>query len=184
MLAPRLRFEHGDVFGLQFEDDAFDLTVCRHVLHAVPHADRVVAELARVTCPGGRLHLIPEDYGMLHFARAALDPREFWNAAVPSFGKATGTDLYVGRHTYGILAALGLDEIAVEYVVVDPLHAPREAFAQILEAWRDGYADAIGELTPISREQTIAYFDQMAANVRDPRGYAVWMVPVWSARVR
>jgi len=23
----------------------------------------------------------------------------------------------------------------------------------------------------------------MIANIRDPRGYAVWMVPVWSARV-
>jgi hypothetical protein len=60
---------------------------------------------------------------------------------------------------------------------------PRETFAEILEAWRDGYAEPIGELTPISPESAVAYFDQMIANVRDPRGYAVWMVPVVSARV-
>ncbi|MFI4953638.1 MAG: hypothetical protein ACHP7M_10910, partial [Burkholderiales bacterium] len=60
---------------------------------------------------------------------------------------------------------------------------PRETFATILEAWRDGYAEPIGELTPITRDSAVAYFDQMIANIRDPRGYAVWMVPVVSARV-
>jgi hypothetical protein len=29
----------------------------------------------------------------------------------------------------------------------------------------------------------VAYFEQMIANVRNPLGYAVWMVPVVSARV-
>ena len=53
----------------------------------------------------------------------------------------------------------------------------------ILEAWRDGYAEPIGELTPVTRESALAYFEQMIANIRDPRGYAVWMVPVVSARV-
>jgi hypothetical protein len=60
---------------------------------------------------------------------------------------------------------------------------PRETFAAIFEAWRDGCADAIGELTPISRDSALAYFEQMIANIRDPPGYAVWMVPVVSARV-
>ena len=60
---------------------------------------------------------------------------------------------------------------------------PRETLAAIIEAWRDGYAGAIGELTPITREAAVAYFDQMIANIRDPRGYAVWMVPVVGARV-
>jgi len=27
------------------------------------------------------------------------------------------------------------------------------------------------------------YFNQMIANIRDPNGYAVWMVPVVSARI-
>ncbi len=77
----------------------------------------------------------------------------------------------------------GLEEIRVDYVVVDPIRVPRPTFAAILEAWRDGYAEAIGELTPVTREAAVAHFDQMIANIRDPRGYAVWMVPVVSARV-
>jgi len=182
-LAPRLTFEHQSIFELKAADRGFDLTVCRHVLHSIPHADRVIAELARVTRRGGYLHLIPEDYGMLHFQRAALDPRDFWYQAAASFGESTGTDLFMGRHTYGILAAMKLEEIKVDYAVVDTLRVPRETFAAILEAWRDGYAESIGELTPISRESAVAYFNQMIANIRDPRGYAVWMVPIVSARV-
>ncbi|MGA8098038.1 MAG: hypothetical protein WB810_05180, partial [Candidatus Cybelea sp.] len=66
---------------------------------------------------------------------------------------------------------------------VDTVRVARKTFATILEAWRDGYAGPIGETTSISKEAAEAYFDQMIANVRDPHGYAVWMVPVVSARI-
>jgi ubiquinone/menaquinone biosynthesis C-methylase UbiE len=181
--APRLVFEHQSIFELQAADRSFDLTVCRHVLHSIPHADRVISELARVTRQGGYLHLIPEDYDMLHFQRTALDPRDFWHQAPPAFGERTGTNLFIGRDTFGILAAMKLEEIKVDYIVVDTVRVPRETFAAILEAWRDGYAESIGELTPVSSESAVAYFNQMIANIRDPLGYAVWMVPVVSARV-
>jgi SAM-dependent methyltransferase len=182
-LAPRLTFQHQSIFELSAADRSFDLTVCRHVLHSIPHADRVIVELARVTRRGGYLHLIPEDYGMLHFERATRDPRDFWNEVPASFGEKTGSDLFIGRHAYRILSAMGMDEIKVDYIVVDTLRVPRETFATILTAWRDGYAESIGELTPISRESAVAYFNQMIANIRDPQGYAVWMVPVVSARL-
>ena len=182
-LAPRLTFEHQSVFELAAADRSFDLTACRHVIQSIPHPDRVIAELARVTRRGGYLHLIAEDYGMLHFQRGALDPRDFWHVAPTYFEAATGTDLFIGRNAFGILAAMNLQEISVDYVVVDTVRVSRETFAEILEAWRDGYAEPIGELTPISRDSALAYFEQMIANVRDQRGYAVWMVPVVSARV-
>ncbi len=149
-LAPRLAFEHQSVFELTAADGSFDLTVCRHVIQSIPHPDRVIAELARVTRRGGYLHLIAEDYG---------------------------------SNAYGILAAMKLEAITVDYIVVDTLRVPRETFAEILEAWCDGYAEPIGELTPITRDSAVAYFEQMIASVRDPLGYAVWMVPVVSARV-
>ncbi len=182
-LATRLKFEHQSIFGLDAADATFDLTVCRHVLHSIPHPDRVIAELARVTRPGGYLHLIPEDYGMLHFQRGPLYPGDFWHTAVPAFESATNTDLLIGRNAFGILAAMKLERISVDFALVDTLRVPRETFAAIIEAWRDGYADSIGEVTPISRESAVAYFNQMAANIRDPLGYAVWMVPVVSARI-
>ena len=120
---------------------------------------------------------------MLHFQRSLLDPRDFWHQVAASFGERTGTDLFIGRNAFSILAAMKLEQIKVDYVVVDTLRVPRETFAAILEAWRDGYAESIGELTPISGESAVAYFNQMIANIRDPLGYAVWMVPVVSARM-
>jgi len=127
-LAPHLTFEHQSIFELEAADRSFDLTVCRHVLHSIPHADRVIAELARVTRRGGYLHLIPEDYGMLHFQRASLDPLDFWHQVAPSFEKGTGTDLFIGRHAFGILAAMKLEEIKVDYVVVDNAAGPARNF--------------------------------------------------------
>lgn len=179
----RLRFEHQSIYELAEANESFDLVVCRHVIHSIPHPERVLAELARVTRPGGYLHVIPEDYGMLHFQGGALDPRDFWYQVPASFGSATGTDLFIGRNTFSILSAMNLEQITVDYIVVDTLRVPRETFAAILEAWRDGFAESIGELTPITREVAVRYFDQMIANIRNPQGYAVWMVPVVSARI-
>jgi ubiquinone/menaquinone biosynthesis C-methylase UbiE len=182
-LAPRLAFDRQSVFGLDLANHAFDLTVCRHVLHSIPYPERVIAELTRVTRPGGYLHLIPEDYGMLHFQRGALDPQDLWHEVSTKFGPTTATDLLVGRNTFGILAEMRFEEITVEYVVVDTLRVPRETFAAILEAWRDGYSEVIAEVTRMTHEKVAAYFEQMIETIRDSRAYAVWMVPVVSARV-
>lgn len=179
----RLTFEHRSMFELGLPDESFDLTICRHVLHSIPHVDRVLKELARVTRPGGYLHIIPEDYGMLHFQRGTLDPMDFWHVVPVKFSAMTETDLFIGRNIYGILRGMKLEELSVDYAVVDTLRVPRETFAAILEAWRDGYVEPIGELTPISQESAVAYFDQMIGNIRDPLGYAVWMVPIVSARI-
>jgi len=133
-LAPRLSFEHQSIFELAAADRSFDLTVCRHVIHSIPYPERVIGELARVTRRGGYLHVIAEDYGMLHFPRGALDPRDFWHEVPAAFGAATGTDLFTGRHVFGIFEELGLEEIAIDYVVVDTIRVPRPTFAAIIEA--------------------------------------------------
>jgi SAM-dependent methyltransferase len=182
-LGERVQFDHQTVFGLDAPDGTFDLTVCRHLVHAVPYADRVFGELARVTRRGGRLHLLPEDYGMLHFQRGPLDPTRFWYEASTAFGQKTHTDLYVGRDSFEILTRLGLTDIAVDYVVVDTIRVPRETFATIIEAWRDGYANSIAEHSHFSPEEAVAHFDQMISDIRNPQRYAAWMVPIVSARV-
>ena len=182
-LEPRLTFENQSVYELDADDGAYDLTVNRHVIHSIPHPERVLAELMRVTRSGGRLHLIPEDYGMLHFQKGALDPRDMWHEGPAKFGEATGTDLFIGRNVYGLLLDLGLREITVDYAIVDTLRVPRETFAEILTAWRDGYAEPVAQVTRLSLEEAIAYFDQMIADVRDPKRYALWLVPVVSGLV-
>jgi SAM-dependent methyltransferase len=182
-LGDRVRFEHRSVFGLDLPDASFDLTVCRHVLHSIPDADRVIAELARVTRPGGVLHLLVEDYGMIHFPRRNYDPQEVWPDAAVRFGAATGTDLLSGRRAPAILAALGFERVTVDYVVVDTLRVPRPLFEAIWEAWRDGYKDVVAAHLGISLEEAVARWDDQIATIRDPLAYAAWLVPVVSGVV-
>lgn len=182
-LADRLSFEHQSVFQLPAADATYDLTVCRHVIQSIPHPERVLAELKRVTKPGGRLHVIAEDYGMLFFPDGQPNPDDFWHEGPPTFGAKTGTDLHVGRHAYGHFRSLGLTDITLDYVIVDTLRVPRETFATILVAWRDGYVDPIAQHTRFTREEATAVFDRMIADILDPARYAVWMVPVIAGRV-
>lgn len=182
-LGARLRFEARSIFDLGLPARSFDLVVCRHVLQAVPHAPRVLAELARVTRSGGRLHLIAEDYGMIHFQQAQCDPDLFWKEGPQAFGTATGTDLRIGRNAYPILRALGIRDIAIDYVIVDTLRVPRATFAAIWEAWRDGFADSIAQHTRFTIDEVNAYFTDMIATIRDPDRYAAWFVPVVSGVV-
>jgi len=181
-LGARVRFECGDAMAMSFADASFDFVVCRHVLQAVPDAAQVLAEIRRVLRPGGRVHLICEDYGMLWCHPTELDSDDFWQRFPPRFGAAVGCDLHVGRKTFTLLHDLGMTGIAVDYVVVDTLRVARETFARIWEAWRDGYTDSMVEHCGAPREEIERRWREMIDCVRDPRGYALWQVPVWTAR--
>jgi ubiquinone/menaquinone biosynthesis C-methylase UbiE len=178
----RVRFEQGDAMSLHFDDGSFDYAICRHVVQAVPDASRVIAEMQRVVRPGGRLHLIAEDYGMLWCHPTELNADDFWQVVPPRFGAAIGCDLQVGRKTYTLLHDAGIRDIAADYIVVDTLRVDREIFARIWEAWRDGYTESIVQHGGLSREETDRRWREMIAAVRDPRGYALWQVPVWTGK--
>jgi ubiquinone/menaquinone biosynthesis C-methylase UbiE len=50
-----VRFEAGDATALRFPDAGFDIVACRAAFHHFPEPARVLAELARVATPGGRV---------------------------------------------------------------------------------------------------------------------------------
>lgn len=55
-----VEFVEGDVAHLPFERGEFDLVCERAVLHHVPRPELVVAEMTRVTRPGGRLLVVDQ----------------------------------------------------------------------------------------------------------------------------
>lgn len=181
-LAPRVSFQQGDAFELELPTSGADLVVCRHLTQAVPEAPRVLAELVRVCRSGGWVHVLSEDYGMLHMPVGALDPDRLWRDGALTFTRSTGTDARVGRHTFGYMRQLGLGELRVDYVVVDTLRVPRVTFAAIMEAWRDGYAQTLGERSQLTAWEAPALFDQIITSILDPDSYAVWHVPIISGR--
>src|SRR5690606_34685498 len=114
----RIAYRAGDAFALDCPDAGFDLVVCRHMSQAVPGFPQVLAEITRVLAPGGWLHLLSEDYGMLHFpASPDFDPDLFWNRNAIAYLDSVGCNGRVGRDTPALLAAAGYRDIAMDYVV-------------------------------------------------------------------
>jgi SAM-dependent methyltransferase len=180
--AARVRFQQGDAMAIPFDDASFDQVLCRHVIQAVPDPVQVVAEMRRVVKPGGRVHLIAEDYGMLWCHPTALNPDGFWHVIPPRFAAASNCDLHIGRKAFTLLHDAGFEDIAADYIVVDTLRVARETFAQIWEAWRDGYTDSMVQYSGLTRAEIEQRWREMIDCARDPRGYALWQVPVWTAR--
>ena len=177
--APRLQFEVGDAFALQQLDNAFDLVANRHMVQSVPHVDRILAELVRVTKPGGHVHVLAEDYTMLHMMSGPLDPDVLWRKGPVEFSERTGTDSRIGRRAWTLLRAAGLIEVRVDYVIVDTLRVPRRVFADIMTAWRDGYVDALA--TPEWPSAVVRqHFNEIISSISNPDHYAVWFVPIVS----
>jgi ubiquinone/menaquinone biosynthesis C-methylase UbiE len=181
-LAPRVTFQQGDAFELKLPSNHFDLVVCRHVTQSIPEPERILSEMKRVCRPGGWLHVLSEDYRMLHFMPGRLDADNFWSNCVPAAVRATGVDERVGRRTWTLLRHLGLQELTVNYVTVDTERVPRATFASIIEAWRDGYSDMLTQQSGWKREDVVAHFNAMIASILNTEEYAVWQIPVLGGR--
>jgi SAM-dependent methyltransferase len=179
----RIRYAQGDAFALDVADASIDLVVCRHMSQAVPDFASVLAEITRVLRPGGWLHLLTEDYGMLQFpATAQFDPDRFWIHGAIGFLASIGCDGRIGRHSPALLQQAGYQDVAMDYVIVDTLRVPRETFGGIIRAWRDGYTDSIAGVSGRPSEAVRADFDRMIAAIETPPQYVVWHVPVASGR--
>jgi len=156
----RVRYAAGDAFALALPDAHFDLVVCRHMSQAVPNFGLVLDEITRLLKPGGWLHLLSEDYAMLRMPRplsavpglpgtgaparpGSRDPDRFWVDTVLPYLESVHCDGRIGRHSPPLLEQRGYRDLAVDYVVVDTLRVPRATFANILIAWRDGFAPVL-----------------------------------------
>lgn len=78
---PNTEFVEGDGAELPFPDASFDLAGTHRTLHHVEHPERVVAELARVTRPGGHVLVVdqlapgdPAAAAALHEFESVRDP--------------------------------------------------------------------------------------------------------------
>lgn len=178
---PRVQFTRADAYELPWQNE-FDLVVCRHMFQAVPEAHTVLAQMHRAARPGGVLHVLAEDYNMMHFWPVAHDNDEFWRLGPISYARNTGTDLRSGRKVLTWMHELGMHAVRVDYVTLDTVRSDRESFAQIWQAWRDGYTDTIAEHTILTRQQVWDGWNEMIAAIRDPHGYGCWHIPVISGR--
>jgi len=149
------------------------------MVQAVPHVEKILAELVRVTRPGGHVHVLAEDYTMLHMMSGPLDPDVLWRKWPVEFSERTGTDPRIGRRAWSLMRAAGLKNVRVDYVIVDTLRVPRQTFAAVITAWRDGYVNAAS--TPEFPAALVRqHFNEIINSILNPDHYAVWHVPIVS----
>ncbi|HET6966981.1 MAG TPA: class I SAM-dependent methyltransferase [Ornithinibacter sp.] len=85
--AARLRFEVGEAGALPLDDDSVDAAVALLVLNFVPDPDLAMAEMCRVTRPGGVVAAAVWDYG-----RGMGMLRALWDAATRLDPAVAGQD--------------------------------------------------------------------------------------------
>lgn len=93
-------------------DGAADRLVCKNVLEYVTHYDAVIAEFYRVVKPGGIVHVIDSDWGMM-----ALEPlgRTQLAELIEAASCAYKTPL-IGRLLYSELKKAGFAQVAVKII--------------------------------------------------------------------
>jgi SAM-dependent methyltransferase len=89
-LSDQITFEHGDAEGLPTPSESVDVTVSFTVMEEVD-ADRMLAEMVRVTRPGGRVGIVVRATDMRPWINLSLPPA--LQATVESTGGAGAADL-------------------------------------------------------------------------------------------
>lgn len=97
--APNSEFVEGDGAALPFRDCDFDLAGTHRTLHHVGRPDLVVAELARVTRPGGRVLVVdqlapadPDEAAALHEFETVRDPSHVRLLSAAELGELFATN--------------------------------------------------------------------------------------------
>lgn len=179
---PRLSFAVGDACALAFADGRFDRTLSLLVLHFVPQPERAIAEMVRVTRPGGVVAATVWDARggfvanrIFYDTAAALDP-----AAVARRAKNYTRPMTRPGELAAAWRAAGLAEVEETTLAI------RMDFADFADYWspyvgRDGPgAEYVSSLDPAQRERLreamrAAYLDGEADG---PRSFAAlaWAV--------
>ena len=104
----------GDITALDFPDEAFDRVRSERVLQHLAEPDLAVAELARVTAPGGRVCLIDTDWQS--FLVEGM-PEDIFRE-LQRLGRERGRGRPSGRLLRGQLVRAGLTDVIAEPVPI------------------------------------------------------------------
>jgi ubiquinone/menaquinone biosynthesis C-methylase UbiE len=172
---PNVSFEQGDARETGWPADHYDAVAIRHVLHALPDVDVLLAESMRILKPGGLLYVLAEDYAGLIFDTPGEAAQRLFYDATPALMQH-GTNLFHGRAAYRELREAGFEGVRIEPLLVDTANTPRETFARMMRFWRDGYAGFIAESGGFEPEEIRARFDSIIESLEDADRYGCWLL--------
>ncbi|MCI0360066.1 MAG: methyltransferase domain-containing protein [Planctomycetaceae bacterium] len=107
---PRVTFVEGDAHKLPFADATFDLVYCRYLLEHVAEPGIAVAEMRRVTRPGGRVAVMENDTSLVRVDPPRPAFQAIW-AALARYQWQLKGDAFIGRRLYRLLKDAGFEQI-------------------------------------------------------------------------
>jgi SAM-dependent methyltransferase len=162
---PNVTFQSGDVFVLPFADASFDLVWSKYLLQWLREPRNALAEMKRVTKPGG--FVVTCDYvgfGIEHHPIAPDFEREIHDLM------GALVDVNIGRKVAPIMVSLGFRDVGVEmetdtlFTVVGSIDAQRRQNWQTqFQAARPHVARIVG-----SEAKADAFVDRFLAHYDDP----------------
>ena len=173
----RVNIVQGDAFALEVPTGSIDLIVCRHLLQSIPNPEKVIEQCRNALVSGGWLHLLLEDYTMIHF-EGSEELDRFWLDGSVAFGFDTKCDLRIGRRGISLLDRF-IDR-QQDFVVVDTERVSRSDFVDVFTAWRDGYTEVLAPYLRKTPEEVRAIWNEMIEIIQTD--YALWQVPIASGR--
>jgi ubiquinone/menaquinone biosynthesis C-methylase UbiE len=147
----RTRYAVGDITALGFPDASFDAVRSERVVQHVPDPDAAIAELVRVTSPGGRVCVIDTDWDSFLVDGVPTEYIDRFEALASEKGRALKP---TGRLLRGQFVRAGLTLVTAEPVTIpvtdrhtarllhpvfnpDALRQMLKAPASLVDAWTD-----------------------------------------------
>src|SRR5208282_1454811 len=154
-----LEFTHSGFPPLPFPDAGFDRVFCKNVLEYVDSAADTVAEMARVTAPGGIVVASDSDWDLLALDLGAA-AREHSDRILAASKAIAIKEPQIGRQLYRLFHAAGLDDVKVE------IHAGADIAGRslpMLKASFARYARDSGRIAAVEVEGWFADIDRAVA---------------------
>jgi len=146
---PNIAYEHGDVRHMRFDNHVFDAAVSTLALDVIPETEQVVAQMKRVTRPGG---VVASAVTQFFSGMPAFD-LVYNTGAVLEAEVARLRSMRAGRQLFwpngqaALWRKLGLDDVTEVPVVVD---CEYQSFADYWATFTDGPGSVTGMLKALS----------------------------------
>lgn len=176
-----VEFVQADIYEDDRIADDYDLILMRHLLQAVPDIPGLLQKSLQRLKPGGHVHVLAEDYGMIHAAPTKPDLDAFWRETAWPFAEGISNDLRSGRKMRYLLHEAGFGQIQVDYIRIDSFTTDADILRDIFSAWKDGYAEVLAQHSRYTHSETAACFDALLSVIDRPDGYLLWHIPLWTA---
>jgi SAM-dependent methyltransferase len=168
----------GDATATGLRAASFDLVHERLVLNNVPDPEAVVAEMVRLTRPGG--HVAVQDVDWMTWT--CLPEHTDWHRLADAVGRVWSGDVHIGRRLPALLRAGGL----VDVQVLPHLRVlrPGEPYHRLLVRFVELHRERVLDSGVLTAEQLDAAVARLEAHLVDPGTATLYatLFQVWGRR--